>query len=146
MTRLIKFARLEGPKRRVLIKTVFLVGLVRLGLWLLPFTTLCAVLGAFERRQARRDGAPRETVERLIWASKMASRIVPAANCLTQALAAKLILRRNGYQPTLRLGATKNETGKFCAHAWLEHEGKIVIGHLRDLSRYASFPPVNFDR
>jgi hypothetical protein len=146
MRRLRKLLTLEGPKRRVLFQAFLAVGVVRLGLWLLPFKTLCAVLGAFEKRSdpPRRD-QPAETFERLMWALRIAGKAVPAATCLPQALAAKLVLHRNGYRPILRLGVTKDEAGKFLAHAWLEHEGTIVIGELRDMSRYASFPPVDFD-
>jgi hypothetical protein len=144
MKRLLRFVNLERSERRLLLKTVFVVVLVRLGLWMLPFKILRVVLARFEKAGNRPGGAqPPETLDRLTWALKIAGRTVPAASCLTQALAGALILCRNGYRPTLRLGVTKNKSGKFLAHAWLEHEGAIVIGDLRDLSRYASFPPVD---
>jgi hypothetical protein len=145
MKRLLKFAKLEGSKRRLLIKTVVAVGLVRLGLWLLPFRTLCTVLARFETPRGE-PGLRRsaETLDNIMWALRIAAGLVPAATCLTQALTAKVLLRRNGYRPILRIGAVKSSTGKFLAHAWLEHEGAIVIGDLRDLSRYANFPPLDF--
>lgn len=146
MRRLLKFARLERLQRRLVWRTILAVALVRMGLWLLPFKTLCTILGAIEKRNdSRGRHRPPETLERLVWALKIAGRTVPAATCLTQALAAKVVLRKNGYRPILRIGAIKSKRGKFLAHAWLEHEGSIVIGDLGDLSRYASFPPLDFD-
>lgn len=140
MQRLIKFIKLDAAKRRLLVKTIFVVALVRLGLWFLSFKTLRSIVARFEEAHGRFSTQAPESLDRLTWALKIAGAFVPAATCLTQALAAKLVLCRNGYRPILRIGATKDESGNFLAHAWLEHDGRIVIGNLPDLYRYISFP------
>jgi hypothetical protein len=67
-------------------------------------------------------------VELLIWAVTAASRYVPGATCLAQALAAQVLLGRTGYPARLRIGVAKGEERKFEAHAWVESQGRVVIG------------------
>jgi len=60
------------------------------------------------------------------------SRRVPwKARCLEQALCAGDILRWFGVQSRLRLGVAK-EGEDLAAHAWLEVDGKVVLGRLPD--------------
>jgi hypothetical protein len=49
------------------------------------------------------------------------------------------LLQREGYAPQLRIGVSKAEG--FAAHAWLELEGKVLIGD-SDVARFTPFPPV----
>jgi len=60
---------------------------------------------------------------------------VPAASCLTQALAAHLLLCRRGLTPQLHIGVAKDQRDRLIAHAWVESEGRIVVGGT-DLQRY----------
>jgi hypothetical protein len=53
---------------------------------------------------------------------------VPGASCLTQAIAGLLLLRRHGYAARFCVGVARGAAGDVCAHAWLEREGKVVIG------------------
>ena len=48
--------------------------------------------------------------------------------CLTQALALQWLLRRRGEKVQVHIGVRKNEDGVFAAHAWLEKEGRVLIG------------------
>ncbi len=56
-----------------------------------------------------------------------AARWVPLGSCLTQGLAAQVVLARRGHPSTLRFGARKVD-GQFQAHAWVEVNGQIVVG------------------
>ncbi len=58
----------------------------------------------------------------------IASRYVPAATCLTQSLATKVLLSRQGHQASVRIGVARSEAGQFQAHAWVESNGRVVIG------------------
>jgi hypothetical protein len=104
---------------------------VRLGLWLLPFRVLNRAVARLAR-PAR--ALTRQPLERVIWSVHVASRFVPRATCLTQSLAAQILLARRGYPAALRLGVAR-EAGQFDAHAWLESNGRVVIGNA-DLWRY----------
>ena len=65
------------------------------------------------------------------------SRYVPAASCLTQALATQVLLGRRGQVSSLRIGVTRSAEGELKAHAWLESNGEIIIGRVKDPLRYA---------
>jgi hypothetical protein len=55
-------------------------------------------------------------------------------------------MTRHGFSPQLRIGVAKGETGKLEAHAWIESQGKIVIGYLKDLSRFTPLPSLEGER
>ncbi len=64
------------------------------------------------------------------------SNYVPAASCLTQALATQVLLSRRGQVSNLRIGVTRGAKDEFKAHAWLESNGEIIIGQVKDPLRY----------
>ena len=47
---------------------------------------------------------------------------------LNQALVTQMLLARRGYPALLHIGVAKGKEGQFQAHAWVESEGKVVIG------------------
>ena len=76
------------------------------------------------------------SVEKIVWGIKLMSPYIPAASCLTQALTAQMLMRRLGHPACLRIGVVKQGERDLKAHAWVESQGRIVIGKLADLSRY----------
>ena len=48
--------------------------------------------------------------------------------CLPQALAAQVLLERCGYPARLRVGVVKGGEGQLEAHAWVESQGRIIVG------------------
>jgi hypothetical protein len=136
-----KYLNLPSTDRHLLIKAALLLGAIRLGLWILPFRVLWRFLGRHKHRPAEpRETTPSIPMDRLIWGVKVASRYVPAATCLAQALATRTLLSRNGYPADLQIGVVKTERGELEAHAWVESNGRIVIGNLPDLARYNALP------
>jgi hypothetical protein len=101
---------------------------VRLALWLMPFRHLRAVLSWYTRRFPEREATDRAAVARVVWAVKAASRRVPDATCLTQALAAQVLLRRQGWGSRLQIGVARDEREGLLAHAWLESGGRVILG------------------
>ncbi len=82
--------------------------------------------------------------DRIVWAVSAVARRVPAlGNCLSVALAARLLLTIFGHSSSLRIGVAKGDSGQLEAHAWLEDNGTILIGSLEH-DRYVPFPV--FDR
>jgi hypothetical protein len=45
-------------------------------------------------------------------------------------------MRWHGYAANLHLGVAKGKQGQLEGHAWVESEGKVVIGELPDRCRY----------
>jgi hypothetical protein len=73
-------------------------------------------------------GCESEAVDKVAWAVKRTSRLVPGATCLTQALTAQTLLHRRGVSSTLHIGVMKSEQRKLAAHAWVVSHGRVVVG------------------
>jgi hypothetical protein len=128
MVRFRKFMNLPAAERSLLLRVAGLLWLIRLGLWLLPFQTLQRLHRRVAHVSPPRDKAGTIGPDRLAWAVTVASRYVPGATCLTQALAAQVLLGRRGHQTRLHIGVRKGEESDLQAHAWLECSGRVVIG------------------
>lgn len=124
-----KFLALSQRDRHLLVSAVFLLGAIRLGLWLLPFQTLNRLLQKITQLNTEVQKVNSDTVD-IAWAVSVASRYIPGALCLAQALATQVLLGRRGYQTDLRIGVARGKKGQLRAHAWVESQGKIVIGGL----------------
>jgi hypothetical protein len=141
MRRLRKFFFLEPSARWLLLKTGLFLWEVRLGLWLFPLPTLRRLLtGLRPANHIFPEGPAR--IEKITWAVAVASRYVPAATCLTQALAGQILLAQQGEPAILQIGVAKNKAGELEAHAWVESRGRVVIGASRELFRYTRLPSV----
>jgi hypothetical protein len=135
-----KFLQLPFAQQRLLLNAVFWVVLVRVSLRLMSFEQARRWLANFSG--AASDTSLQE-VERLLWAVRAASRnVLGSGPCLTQALVAQAFLQRRGLTTLLRIGVAKDNAGNLQAHAWLEQDGKVIIGELSDLSRYTLLPPL----
>jgi hypothetical protein len=136
MQLLLRFLTLPAPDRRLVVRAAAWLALVRLALWTRPFARVQELAGLAGET---RSPAPGVAPGRLAWAIEAAARGVPEASCLTQALAAQIMLERAGAHPDLRIGvATDDES--FEAHAWLELDGRPLVG-AHDLERYAPLEP-----
>jgi hypothetical protein len=141
-----KFRRLPVQSRHLRLKSLLLLGLVRLGLWLLPFRTLRRILARLRPAHAAAHEGHQASIRHIVWAVTVASRYVPAATCLTQALTTQVLLRRYGYAADLRIGVARSEAGEFQAHAWVECQGEVVIGGVQAPSRYTPLPTLDGER
>jgi hypothetical protein len=119
--------QLSPADRRLLLEAALLVLAIRLGLWLLPFRVLRHLLGRIAREQPSPTGEA-QLVERIAWAVKGVSRCIPQATCLTQALAAQVLLQRRGLPARVHIGVARDEEAGLAAHAWVESQGRVVVG------------------
>jgi Transglutaminase-like superfamily len=134
-----KFLRLPHADRSLLVHSVILVGAARLALWALPFNTVRRLFA----RRARQSPSPYPTTERIGWAISVAKRFIPKGNCLPQALAAESLLTRGGFPVELRIGVAKKDDGRLEAHAWVESDGRLVVGDLtQGLDSFTPLPPL----
>ena len=65
------------------------------------------------------------------------ARRMPWATCLIQAIAAQNVLAEHGHASILKIGVSADATGEFAAHAWLEQDGRVLIGGADSPSSYA---------
>jgi hypothetical protein len=142
MQRMHKFLCLPSADRRFLVQAAFLLGVVRLGLWLLPFGSLRRLLARMTQVPPEPRETDRASMDRITWAVTVTSRYIPMTTCLTQAMVTQVLLGQCGHPASLRVGVARSEAGQLQAHAWVESQGRIVLGNLKDLSRYAPLPPL----
>jgi hypothetical protein len=124
--------RLAPVERRLVFSTFPLMLAVRLALWTLPFRRIQRVVESSinlppSKRQA--------TAHNIAVAVRLASRYIPQATCLTQALTAQILLNRSGIENEIRIGVAKGQ--QFEAHAWVECGGHVLIGGTEQSARYA---------
>jgi Transglutaminase-like superfamily len=143
MERLFKFLRLSWPERMLLIEATILLAAIRIGLRVVPFATLRRLLGLVSRpRSGVREPHDRGK-ERTLWAVDTAGQHFPAiGTCLMRAMAAHVLLARNGHSSNLRIGVRRDSSGTFDAHAWLEKDGVILIGNTGH-ANYTPMPALN---
>jgi len=134
MDHLRKFFRIPDAEQLLLGRALTILAAVRFALWLLPFKTLQRISAKLIQACARKES--RFSTERRVWAVRVASRYVPRATCLTQALAAQVLLGLGGVPASVRIGVAKEKGGDFEAHAWLESGGKILLGGIDAEQRY----------
>ena len=122
-----KFLGLPPKERKLLIRALLLVAAVRLGLWVIPFSRLQRLV-LWMAAKPGRDRSETVSTEKLAWAIETASRYVPKATCLTQAMAAKILFGIYGCESLLKIGVARGEGGRMLAHAWLESQGRTIVG------------------
>jgi len=129
MRRLHRFLALSSCERRLVVEAAFCLAAIRLALRVLRFRTLWAIVNRAPRA-SRCERAPGGfSAERIAWAVAVVSPyVVGVKPCLTQALAAQVLLVRRGLPARLRLGVARGEQGEVQAHAWTETAGKVVSG------------------
>ena len=71
---------------------------------------------------------PSITVPLVTWAVRVVNFHIPGSMCLVQALASQAMLLKQGVPSCLCIGVAKGHESFIEAHAWLEVEGKAVIG------------------
>jgi hypothetical protein len=131
-----KFLDLEHRDKASVVKTLPVVLAVRSGLYLFPERVVSKWL-AKERETSTTHVAPNwELVDDIVKTVRRCCSYIPHATCLTQALSVLILLRRSGHLSEMKIGVRKDREGKFHAHAWVEVEGKIVIGDLPHLDGF----------
>jgi len=136
MDHLRKFCRLPAAERFFLVRAIALLAAVRIALWVLPFKMLQQISAKVARTCSASQKRSEFSKERGVWAIQVASRYVPRTTCLTQALAAQVLLGFGGIPASVRIGVAKPTASDFEAHAWVESDGKILMGVAEADQRY----------
>jgi len=89
----------------------------------LPFARLRKLVAALPPSASAISGT---SAQELFWAVRAASRRIPAATCLTQALALHKLLQSAGHSSRIEIGVTKTPERGFQAHAWVECGGTTL--------------------
>lgn len=125
MRRLSRFFALSLANKLLLGRCIWRLGLIRAGLKLRGYRRLSRSL------KARLPHSHRpETASSIIWGVRAAARILPGTACLAQAVTLHYLLARAGYESVVRVGVAKDSRLSFDAHAWVVHNGRVVIGEV----------------
>lgn len=114
------------PIRWDLVRVAFLLVAVRLAL---PVRRLPVVM-RWAERLAGVGGGPNGSYEGVDLADvvRRASGYVPGADgCLVRAIVLRALLLSAGLPGQIRLGAARDENGRFRAHAWVECDGETYL-------------------
>ena len=122
------FFRLTLREYYVALIALPLVVAVRFALWMLPSHVIVRVVSRVASMRDRELVHRQVSASTIVWAVEAMSRRIPRATCLTQALAAKLLLRVFGLSSQLCLGVARTADGALRAHAWIEREGRPILG------------------
>ncbi|HVT89771.1 MAG TPA: lasso peptide biosynthesis B2 protein [Tepidisphaeraceae bacterium] len=139
MGRIGKYLELPASQQRRVVKTALLLVAFRLGLWLIPYRILRRWADVPKKPVPSPSPDERTNIGRNIVSI---ARFIPEATCLTQALAAHVLLRQEGFDPKLQIGVARDQQGVFKAHAWIECDGNFVVGEFNETLRYATMHPV----
>lgn len=138
------FRSLSWPARYLLLRVVLLVAVMRLGLAFFSFRAWRRfVLHVASLLQTTQPTSSKQQ-QRLLWAVETAaSGLLADRACLTQAMAAEWLLARRGLVTHLQIGVAKGEDGRLQAHAWLEQDGRILIGGSDSPQQFTPLPSLD---
>lgn len=122
-----RFFTYTREERIILIRAFAISGLIRLGLWVFPFNTILNLVSSIDPG-SRRELDPSISVPLVVWAVGIVNFHIPGSTCLVQALASQAMLALKGIPSCLCIGVSKGQETLIDAHAWLEVDGKAVIG------------------
>lgn len=128
-----KFMALSLADQWLVLETGGALLVMKMGLKLLSFQQFKRVYSALVSSKKNKSCSA-YYINRRVWAITKASSLL-SVSCLPQALALTYFMR-NDNEIDLMVGVRKSPT--FEAHAWVEKNGKILIGELPD----ATFQPL----
>jgi hypothetical protein len=144
--KLYKFMALPWRGKWLYLNTALWLLAVKAGLYLLPFDRLRQWMARFDEPAGK--PAEMEEMRAIIEAIERIGQVLAPLriNCLPQALVGHRLLGRKGFDVQLKIGVLKNRGDRLAAHAWLEYQGRVVIGDLRGLEQFAAFPALGAAR
>ena len=139
--RLRKLCRLPMRERWLLFEVWCALFGLDLALRCLPFSHIASFCQRLPTTGGDGDAASLPPITQLAWLVTVAGRysLVPTT-CLKEALALSWLLSRRGIATTLRIGVAHRH-GDLAAHAWLERNGRIILGKA-DADAYAPLLPL----
>jgi hypothetical protein len=118
------FFKLSYDKKSLLLKSVVLAILIRIFLYIIPFSRVYSISNKLARIHINQK-TPKQ-IHDIIWSVRVVANHFPGLTCLIQAITAQMLMTHYNYDSTLRIGVNKSKN--FGAHAWLEMDNKIILG------------------
>jgi hypothetical protein len=132
----LKFLKLPFAEKVLYAEALPVVVLIGLIVRLVPFRF---IRKSFVKRLSSErvsTTADLDEIQKIVRSVDFFSRYHPFASCLTRSLSALLLIKFNGEHAILKIGVAKDEQEAFKAHAWLESNGRIIIGQVPSKNQY----------
>ena len=137
MKKLLEFLKLNRGGKNLFLQAYILMSSIRLGLLLLPFRQLQDLILKAHRLKFLAVIAPEASIGAIALAVHRSGKYSPGeVKCLAKALTTAVLMSIYDFPHQIKIGVAKGEDNRLEAHAWVEWEGKVVVGYLPDLSRY----------
>jgi hypothetical protein len=127
-----KLLRLSSDDRWLLLRAFAAVSSAWVAVRMLPASAVLRKISAEIPLPSRHKP---QTTGRIGWAVTVAARYIPGSKCLVQAIAGRNLLASYGFSSEIHIGVAKDSKNWLNAHAWVEADGKTVIGG--DTAAYA---------
>ena len=137
MTRLARWVRSPWDDKLLLAEIAALSLLFRGVMVWAPFATTQRLAARLAARSRGSTGPRARDAARVGWAADGVGRTLPMVSCLSQALAAHVLLVRAGHEAEIKIGVTRGSDRRFVAHAWVELDGNVIVGD-HELDRYVA--------
>lgn len=135
MSKLRKAFALSASDWLLVTKAWMWFGAIEVGLSCMPIQNLLRIiqrqtkLRTSTRKKEEEKEPQRPSPERVAYCVGLAARTnVFDSTCLKKALVLYALLTRQGFDAQLLIGAAKATKGQLDAHAWLECQGKVLMG------------------
>lgn len=114
----------------LLARATVLTSMIRIALTFVSLRTTVRTLRRMAAKLPRLAKSSQRYRERAAWAAHVVGhRLLPKRPCLTQALVLQYLLMRRGDNASkLKIGVAKGGDEGIRAHAWVERDGKVLIG------------------
>jgi len=143
MKRLVKFWQRSSAERCLYFEALIVLLIIRMAVKLFPLQRVLAYLKRFQTSEFLEKSEV--SLSQIVWSIRAVGRYLPGGgNCLVQALTGQFMLVRRGYEAQIQIGVTR-ENGEFQAHAWVEYQGRTIIG-AAGVSQYTPFPSLELTR
>lgn len=130
-TNIAKWRNLTKKEKVVWLQAASCLFCIGLSLKVLSFSLFRNLYGKLARGNEKKV-ISQDEVHTITWAVRSAASHLPISLlCLPQALTAKYLLR-NSTTIELHIGVAATSEETFIAHAWVEWQGKIIIGESTD--------------
>ena len=125
-------------RKKLFAEAVYTSAMVKFSLLFLPFAKVAQWLGKRNPELSDTQISPEKRIylTETLKALQLCDKYTPwPTECYTQALTAKILLKRRAINSTLYIGFKKGKNNQFEGHAWLISHENIITGHC-DLSQF----------
>ena len=120
---------MPARQRRLMAQAIVSIAATRLALAALPVRRVRRIFWSLIGARTVAESDKRCSLETVIHLVGVGAKYSPAGStCLSVALVAQALLQRHGYESQFRIGVKRSAEGVFAAHAWLERDGRVIVG------------------